>query len=182
MPNIGGGFFSGRVRRGFAVVAGAGLAVALVAAPLGAAVPSKARSPKLTFSGAVSGKSKGGQVNCTESTGLHGLQLGVSLNNMKLPKYSNANLSFVFAGPNDAPGTYQFGGPTSTSTGVPVTFSPGGGQGFISGEGNGTATLNSDKKSGKIDGDLIAGSAVAATGGPGVHVKGSFKCGKIAKV
>jgi len=33
-----------------------------------------------------------------------------------------------------------------------------------------------------LDGDLLAGSGVALTGGPGVHVKGPFKCTQIDKL
>jgi hypothetical protein len=46
---------------------------------------------------------------------------------------------------------------------------------------HGTATLSSNKKSGKFDGELLAASNGGAdlTGGPGVHAKGKFKCGKV---
>lgn len=169
-------------RQALALLAVIGLAAALITGPSGASVASKAKGSKLTFSGAVTGKSKGGQVNCVESTQTKGLQLSVSLNNFKLPKFANANLSISFAGANYSPGAHQFGGFTAASTGVAVTFSPGGGtKGWAGGEGTGTATLNADKKSGKIVGDLNEGSGIAPTGGLPVHVTGTFKCGKVEK-
>jgi hypothetical protein len=170
-------------RRNLTVLAAVTVMICALGSVLANPVAAKSsKHPKLVFSGALKGKSKAGVVNCTQSTQTKGLQLGVSLNNFKVAGSKNSNLSMVFAGPNYAPGDHDFGGFTSASTGVQVTFSYGAGKSWSSGEGTGTATLNADKKSGKIDGDLLEGSGIAPTGGPEVHVKGTFQCGKIVKL
>jgi len=182
MSNIGRVPGAFAVRRALAVVAIVGLGAVVAGAPLGATTPAKSTGPKLTFTGAVKGKAKGINQFCNESTGLEGLQLSVSLTTFSVGK-DKYSLSLGFRGANYAVGEHQFSAPKQGATGVIVTFVGDQGSGaWTSGDGNGTATLSSDKKSAKFDGDLLAGSGVALTGGPGVHVKGTFKCTKVDKL
>jgi len=181
MSNIGRVPTVLNVRRAFTIVVIVGLG-AVVVAPLGATTSAKSSGPKLTFTGAVQGKAKDIHQFCNESTGLDGLQLGVSLTSFSVGK-DTYSLSSSFRGANYVAGKHQFGAPKQGATGAIVTLVADKGLGaWTSGDGNGTATLNSDKKSGKFDGDLLAGSGFALTGGPGVHVKGTFKCTKIDKL
>jgi hypothetical protein len=182
MSNIGRVPVLFTARRALAIVVIVGLGAFVAGAPLGATAPAKSTGPKLTFSGAVKGKAKGIHQFCNESTGLDGLQLGVSLTSFSVGK-DKYSLSLSFRGAAYAAGEQQFGAPKQGATGAIVTLAADQGSGaWTSGDGNGSATLNSDMKSGKFDGELLAGSGVALTGGPGVHVKGTFKCTKIDKL
>jgi len=175
--------------------------VAGAAVTAGATGAAKANTPKLTFSGAVEGEAKGGKVVCAESTKAKpgtqtpGLQLGVRFVNFRVAESTNSNMLVVFAGPNYAPGAHPFGEFWGTSAGVPVRFTYATYSGyskvvFFGKEGTGSATLNADKKSGTIEGDLTTGLIIdgfrkadtrrAAAGGD-VHVEGSFRCDKVTQ-
>ena len=175
--------------------------VAGAAVTAGATGAAKTNTPKLTFSGAVEGEAKGGKVVCVESTKAKpgtqtpGLQLGVRFVNFRVAESTNSNMLVVFAGPNYAPGAHPFGEFWGTSAGVPVRFTYATYSGyskvvFFGKEGTGSATLNADKKSGTIEGDLTTGLIIdgfrkadtrrAAAGGD-VHVEGSFRCDKVTQ-
>ena len=177
------------------------LVVAGAAVAAGATGAAKANAPKLTFSGAVEGEAKGGKVVCVESTKAKpgtqtpGLQLGVRFVNFRVAESTNSSMLVVFAGPNYAPGAHPFGEFSGTSTGVSVRFTYATYSGyskvvFFGKEGTGSATLNADKKSGTINGDLTTGLIIdgfrkadtrrAAAGGD-VHVEGSFRCDKVTQ-
>jgi hypothetical protein len=144
---------------------------------VGLAAPAAAAKNKasVTLSGAASGKSSGGTLTCIASTQLKGPQLGISLGSFTVggQRYS---LSTVVAGSNYAAGTYDLSEPTGTGVFLQLAADTGGGRWYSSAK-SGTLTLAKDRKSGSFEGDLSP-----PTGGAPVHVKGTFKCGKVQKM
>ncbi|MFA5883141.1 MAG: hypothetical protein WDA60_04775 [Acidimicrobiia bacterium] len=152
--------------------------IAIVAAVLtgstaaSASLPAKSAKPDVTLSGAVAGKSRGGLLSCTESTQTKGLQLGLTLGSFTVGG-ANYSLSAVLAGPSYAAGTSELGPVTGPGVFMQLAADRGG-QRWASTAGSGKITLAKDKKSSTFEGDLAS-----ATGGPSVHVKGTFKCTKV---
>ncbi len=149
-----------------------GVSVTLgLAAPAGAAKS----SASVTISGAVNGKSSGGSVTCLQSTQLKGPQLSMTLGSFMVgnTKYT---LSTALAGTNYAAGTFDLSEATGTGVFLQLAADTGG-QRWYSSAKSGTITLAKNKKSGSFEGDLTP-----PNGGPPVHVKGTFKCGKVQKV
>jgi hypothetical protein len=155
---------------------GATLALA-IAFVIVADVPALAAksSASVTLSGGASGKSAGGTLTCIQSTQLKGPQLSLSLGSFAVgaQRYS---LSASLAGSNYAAGTYDLSEPTGTGVFLQLAADAGGGRWYSTAK-SGTITLAKDKKSGSFEGDLTP-----PNGGPPVHVKGTFKCGKVQKV
>jgi hypothetical protein len=164
----------GRVRRrawSRLVGVAATLAIGFVvvgASPAGAAK----NAASVTLSGAVSGKSSGGVLTCIQSTQVKGPQLGLTLGSFMVGN-SKYTLSAVLAGPNYADGTFDLSEATGSGVFVQLAADTGG-QRWYSSAKSGTITLAKNKKSGSFEGDLTPPG-----GGPPMHVKGTFKCGKV---
>jgi hypothetical protein len=146
------------------------LVIAVRTSPAGAAQ----NTASVTLSGALSGKSSGGALVCIESNQVKGLQLSVNLGSFTVggQQYS---LSAALAGPVYSAGTFDLSEPTGT--GVFVQLAGPSGARWYSSARSGALTLAKDKKRGSFEGDLTSPG-----GGPTVHVKGTFKCGKVQKI
>ena len=170
------------VSRAVAVVALAGLVTASMGAPLGASSPAKAAKPQLTFSGAVKGKAKGIQTICTETRPLVGLpSLEVKMFSFTVGN-AGYRLTLTFDDGEYKAGKHDFGAgrvvepSVVVEPGVVVELDPvTANNPWVSGR-HGTATLNKDLKSGKLDGTLPQQAGVMKD----VHVKGTFNCGTTA--
>ena len=149
------------------------VAVAIVVAGAGPAAAKSSAS--VTLSGAVTGKSSGGSITCLQSTQLKGPQLSMTLGSFMVGN-SRYTLSTALAGSNYAAGTFDLSEPTGTGVFLQLAADTGG-QRWYSTAKSGTITLAKDKKHGSFEGDLTP-----PNGGPTVHVKGTFKCGKVQKV
>jgi hypothetical protein len=88
---------------------------------------------------------------------------------------SKYTLSAALAGSNYGGGTFDLSEATGTGVFMQLAADTGG-QRWYSSAKSGTITLAKDKKSGSFEGDLTPPG-----GGPPVHVKGTFKCGKVQK-
>src|SRR5262245_22225813 len=154
--------------------AAAGIVVILL---LATAVPAAAakNTASVTLSGAVSGKNSGGTLTCIESTQLKGPQLSLTLGSFMVGS-QRYTLSAALAGPNYSAGTYDLSEPTGTGVFVQLAGDTGGARWYSSAK-SGTITLAKNKKRGSFEGDLTPPG-----GGPTVHAKGTFTCGKVQKL
>jgi hypothetical protein len=148
-----------------------------VSTVVGLAAPAAAAksTASVTLSGAVSGKNSGGTLTCIESTQVKGPQLSFTLGSFRVggQRYT---LSAALAGSSYAAGTYDLSEPTGTGVFMQLAGDTGGARWYSSAK-SGTITLDKNKKGGSFEGDLTP-----PTGGAPVHVKGTFKCGKVQKM
>jgi hypothetical protein len=162
-----------RARYGLAAVVG--IVVTLIVATAVPAAAANKNTASVTLSGAVSGKNSGGTLTCIESTQLKGPQLSLTLGSFTVggQRYT---LSAALAGPNYSAGTFDLSEATGTGVFLQLAGDTGGARWYSSAK-SGTVTLAKNKKSGSFEGDLTPPG-----GGPPVHVKGTFKCGKVQKL
>jgi len=166
-------FFRGRRARR-ALLATVGIVAALAIAGATPAAAAKKNKASVTLSGSVSGKNTGGTLVCIESTQLKGPQLSLTLGSFMVGS-QRYTLSAALAGSNYAAGTFDLSEPTGTGVFLQLAGDTGGARWYSSAK-SGTITLAKNKKSGSFEGDLTP-----PTGGPAVHVKGTFKCAKVLK-